>query len=194
MNVIVIPLQTLRIQKEADPLGRRLDIPRIEPANLPVGGKPGHLPLRVAAGIPFDQTDRLPQIPFPDKISDYMPVSQRLHRFERSVITGREEPPDLLHKPVLDHPVRPPFDPVVESFPVQTKTDPKDLVGRPPEAVLLLMRDDGPARQLQDLQGADDPDTVVGMDPVGGPGIPCPQSLVKMGHPPVIHLLFQSPP
>ena len=104
------------------------------------------------------------QIPFPGKKAANMAISQRLHGFEGAVISLREQSSHLVHEPVRDHPVRSAFNPFLQRRPIQHQTDLDDLVGFLPETVLPLMVDDGPSRQFQDLQGADDPDTVMGVD------------------------------
>ena len=56
------------------------------------------------------------------------------------------------------------------------------------------MVDDRPSRQFQNLQRADDPDTVVGIDPRGRHFVPRPEYFVKMGFSQPAHLLPQRLP
>ena len=56
------------------------------------------------------------------------------------------------------------------------------------------MVDDGASRQLDDLEGADDPHGVMVRDPLCRLRVPLPQFLVKMGYPPPFPLLLERLP
>jgi hypothetical protein len=186
---IIVFRRRSSLKKKVDPLGHRIEIIRNHPGDFPLCAKPGHLPLRVPKGIALNRPYSARQISFSGKKSANMAISQRLHGFEGAAISLREQSSHFVHEPVRDHPVRSAFNPFLQRRPIQHQTQLDDLVGFLTETVVLLMVDNGTSRQFQDLQSADDPDTVMGIDLRCRLFILQAKLFVKMGLPPPFHLL-----
>ena len=97
-------------------------------------------------------------------------VPQRLHRLgaEADPVV---QPPDLLQKPFLHHPSDPAVDPGVDDLRRVVESDQDDVPGRARPFPLTLLLGNGSPGESKDLQRADRPAAIVGMDAVRGFGV-----------------------